>query len=59
MSKHHLILVGAAAALFGFVLANAQSGTGIYSTPVGNTLASIYTFGATKAGVASTTPTAT
>lgn len=52
MSKHHLILAGAAAALVGFVLANAASGTGIYSTPIGQTLANIYTFGESKSGTA-------
>lgn len=49
MNKHHLILAGLAGALVGFVLANAPSGTGIYATPVGSTLADIYTFGLTKA----------
>jgi hypothetical protein len=42
--KHLWIALGIGAAV-GFYLANAQSGTGIYATPVGQTLANIYTSG--------------
>jgi hypothetical protein len=53
-TRKHWLIIGAAA-LTGFVLANAPTGTGIYSTPIGQTLANIYTFGRTKAGVAAAT----
>jgi hypothetical protein len=42
--KHLWIALGIGAAV-GFYLANAQSGTGIYGTPVGQTLANIYVSG--------------
>ena len=48
MTKTHYILI-AAGLLAGMYFAGAASGTGIYSTPVGSTLANVWSAGA-KAG---------
>jgi hypothetical protein len=58
MNKKHLLLIGLGAAGVAFVLANAPSGTGIYATPVGASLASVYTYGRSLAGPAAVTSTA-
>ena len=56
MNKKHLwILLGGAA--LGFYLANAKSGTGIYATPIGATLANLYTSGAKLGNPTSTAAT--
>lgn len=56
ITKQHLFIVGGAA-LVGFVLANAPSGTGIYATPVGQSLANVYVKGSSFAGAAAATTT--
>ncbi len=55
LARHHQIMLAIGAGfLAGFVLADAPSGTWIYSTPIGQSLANLYTFGADKAGAAAT-----
>jgi len=44
MNKHYYIAVGIGLAA-GFWLANAATGTGIYSTPIGQTAANLYVAG--------------
>ena len=48
MMKHHYLLIGGGL-IAGFFLANAASGTGIYSSFVGQTAANLYVWG-NKAG---------
>lgn len=50
MKTHHLLIIGVGAAVLGFILANANSGTGIYATPVGQTLANLYVQANTAGG---------
>ncbi len=45
-SKHHYLIAIGVGIVAGFVLANAPSGTGIYSSFAGQTASNIYTFGA-------------
>jgi hypothetical protein len=56
MNKKHLWIILGGAAL-GFYLANAKTGTGIYATPAGQTLANLYTAGAKLGGPTSTAAT--
>lgn len=48
--KKHLIIAGVLGVIAGFYLANATSGTGIYSTFIGQTAANIYTSGNNAGG---------
>lgn len=49
-SKHHYMVVIGAGFLAGFYFANAPTGTGVYSTFIGQTAANIYVAGAKLGG---------
>lgn len=44
--KKHFLIAAAVGLAAGFILANAKTGTGIYNTSVGQTLANVYMAGA-------------
>jgi hypothetical protein len=48
--KHQYLIAFGAAAVVGFFLANAATGTGIYATPVGAIAANIYSAGNSAGG---------
>jgi hypothetical protein len=50
MNKKHILLWGLVGVAVGVYLAGAASGTGIYATPIGTTLANLYTSGNTAGG---------
>jgi hypothetical protein len=62
-SGHHFAIALGVGALAGFYFANAPTGTGIYSTFIGQTAANIYVMGAKWGGgtapAVASTPTAT